>query len=112
MMCGEAHGDCANAYGQIEPPSDEKASCQPLLIVHETLPFKLGHYHLSTRLGVSNPNNQPLAQGPSSASNRVQRNGDILRIKQTVKLRTARVKFLCKGLFGFLFLFHGFCKLP
>ena len=43
---------------------------------------------LSTRLGVSNPNDQSLAECPGSAGNRIQRNSNILRIEQTVKLGT------------------------
>ena len=34
-----------------------------------------GHYRLSTRLGVSNPNDQSLAQCPGSAGDRIQPGG-------------------------------------
>src|ERR1700733_8362 len=47
------------------------------------LPVQTGTL-LSTRLGVSNPNDQSLAQCPASAGNRIQRNSNILRIEQTV----------------------------
>src|SRR5579864_8496316 len=75
---------------------------------------KLGSWYrnLSARLRIGNLNNQSLAKGFSSAANRVQRNGDILRIEQTIKLRAARIKFLCECLFCFLLFPHGFCKLP
>jgi len=83
-----------------------------LFAISTSLVISSVDYRLSTRLGVSNPNDQSLAQCPGSAGDRIQRNSNILRIEQTVKLGTTRIKFFCEGLFCFLLFPHGFCKLP
>src|SRR6266404_910914 len=67
---------------------------------------------ISACFSISNPNNQSLAKGFSSATNCVQRNCSILRIEQTIKLRAASTQFFGEGLFCCPLFPHGFCKLP
>src|SRR5258708_826742 len=58
--------------------------------------------HIS-RLGISDTNDQSLAQRPRGAVNRVQRNGGIFRIEQRVELGAACMEFFAGGCFVFFF---------